>query len=109
MAKFIKGQPTANPAGRPKGSPNKDPDAIWNSKKMRMRIVFNMQERKRLEWVVKYFNRDLPDFDKMTECQAVKMSVNMMCEMAQHYEQGYDLYFDRKVGKKLIRRRIIIS
>lgn len=96
---FQKGDPRIT--GRPKGSPNKDPDAVADSLAFRARIIFNINETRRMQWVMKHF--------ACTASEAIRMSVNMMCEMAQHYEKGYELYFERTLLKKRYRRRIIIS
>lgn len=85
----------------PKGVARNPETSKQGLKPLRGRVVFNHEERKRLQWVMKYF--DLP------YSAAIKMSTNMMCEMAQEFEKGSELYFERKVGSKILKRRIIIT
>lgn len=93
--------PPKRKIGRPLGSLTKDPQNAKHCKNFRARIIFNHAEKKRMEWVMKYFQCD--------PSQAIRMSVNMMCEMAQEFEKGSELYFERKIGSKMVKRRIIIT
>lgn len=84
------------------GCPNKDPDAIWKSKSMELGIKLNMQDRKRLEWVCKYF-------DLKHKASTFKFALNMVFEIMLAHEKGFEIYMERKFAKKIYRRRIIIE
>lgn len=87
---------------RKKGVPNKDPDAIWKSKRKIVWVTANMQDVRKLEWVMKYFQL-------RGQGAGYKMALNMLYEIMLGHQKGFEIYMERKFAKKIYRRRIIIS
>lgn len=95
-------QKSGRKGGRQVGTWNVDPLAASRNKGRIVTVRMDIQYRRKFDWIIKYFQLK-------TFSGALKFCLNMTFELMVAHEKGYELYMERKIGKQIYRRRIVIE